>query len=166
MATFEQQQQLASSMDEMKIGNKYNEELKKMMMMIKKMDTPSYGLIEDETFIAPFRCKREFVDQVQLQRAKEINDIHEKIGKIKKLFLNVKRDIDKNQKTTYRLAVLKKRNKTCEDDEEKKKKQKKEQTIETNKRREEMTQTEQYSLENLLNSMDNDDDDDDLIDFR
>ena len=162
----QQQEQLASILDEMKIGNEYNDELKKMMIMIKKMDRPSYGLAEDELFTAPFQCKREYVDRVQLQRKKEIDTIHKEIAKVKMLFLKLKRDIEDNQKTTYRLAVLKKRNIKYEDNEKSRKRQKKEQTDENNIRRAEMSLVETESLASLSATLNNDDDEDDMIDFR
>jgi hypothetical protein len=128
----QEQEQLAKDMEEMKLnGSKYTDELKMIRETMKKMTKNNYGMKEDPDFACPFTVSRGSIDKVDLQRKKEIHDIHTKMALLLKLCVKVNRDIDNNQKTTYRLSMLKMRNKTNESVE---KKRKNHRVIETNRK--------------------------------
>jgi hypothetical protein len=136
-------------MARIKLTNEDNDKLKKMYETIMTMKRPDYGMTEDDTFTAPVQCSKELVDKVQLQRESEVAEIHKDIALIQKLFLKVKRKIEKNQKTTFRLAVCRKRNRKYEDDERQRKRQRVEQIRETQKMGQEQSKIQRYDLVSL-----------------
>jgi hypothetical protein len=162
-----QEQQIAKGVDAMKLdGDKNNEELKKMRKMMKNMVKKSYGMQEDELYAVPFEVSRGSVDKYQVRYTKEIDAIHVKMVAMMKMIATVKRDIEENQKTKYRLLVMKKRNKTNDAVQASKKKRKFDDMKEKIERRKE--DYERLNTTPSLEALDSvdDDDEEDEMDLR
>ena len=142
-----EQAQVQLQMEDLQLGDKYNETLKTVYTTLDAMTKDNYGMKDDEFYIPPLVCKKELVDKLQLQRSKQKLELHQAISIQLKSLLKLRRSIEAHQQTNYRWAVTKKRNKKYEKSESSRKKMKLDQTKATQKRRQEASQVEDYNIE-------------------
>ncbi len=150
-------EQVQQQMDDLQLGDKYNNTLQTMYKTLKAMTKDNYGMKEDTFYIPPSVCKKESVDKLQLKSSKQKLEIHQAITIQLKSLLKLRRSIEANQETNYRVAVTKRKNTKYESNESSRKKMRLEQTMATKKRHQEAAQVEDYNIKELEDDSDADD---------
>ncbi len=161
----QEQDQLPVQMEDLQLGESYNDLLKEMYQSLKSMEKENYGMTEDPFYTPPDACKRETVDKLQLQSHKQKREIHQVLNAHLKGLLKLRRLIETNQKTNYRAASAKRRNIKYEGDECSKKKMKFDQVMESKKMRAEAACVEHFSFKDVSAGVSDDGNDFDEFDL-
>ena len=86
------------------------EKIQTIIQNLTDLKRSSYGMAYDENLTIPTKPTTNGVELAINKRKKEIRDIHQQIDRLVSGVRKVERDIESNQRTTHKVAAVKKQN--------------------------------------------------------